>query len=103
MILSYSGVCVIRNDIGDKRIDSLFIPKSKKDKSSRPITEKTINLVAETIRMHKTPTRNYIMRKSYLSSSTVSNAIGILFNRGTIEKNTLSATGRTVTYSLAKK
>lgn len=101
--MNLSSINAIYNDVGSARCKAMLIPKEKKEKSTRPITEKTINIVSEIIRKHKTPTRNYIMRKSHLSSSTVSNAIGVLFSRKVIVKNASSDTGRTVTYSTAKK
>lgn len=106
IVMNESIVRGIYSHVGEAKFNSLLNPrkgKPKKDTSDRPITEATIDLIAGLIKKHKNPTRRVIIAKSYLSGSTVSNAIRILFERGAIKKIKVNPdSGRTIAYSLSK-
>ena len=104
--MNLSTVRGIYNNVGAERCKSLLIPKSnkpKRDTDDRPIAETTIDLITGLIKRHKNPTRRTVIAKSYLSPSTVNNAIRILFQRGVINKTKSEiGSGQTVSYSLKK-
>ena len=105
--MNLSIVRGIYKNVGAEKCKSLLTSKAnkpKRDTDDRPIAETTIDLITGLIKRHKNPTRRTVIAKSYLSPSTVNNAIRILFERGTITKKTSKVgSGSTVSYSLAKK
>ena len=106
MILNHAGITNIYKSVGNERFKSLLLKKCKvkKDTDKRPIAETTIDLIIGIIKRHKNPDRRTVIAKSYLSPSTVNNAISILFERGAIKKKTSKIDGlSTVSYSLSKK
>jgi len=105
--MNLSSVRLIYNNVGAEKCNAMLMPKSKKpkrDTDDRPIAETTIDLITGLIKRHKNPTRRTVIAKSYLSPSTVNNAIRILFQRGLINKtSSVVGSGCTVSYSLSKK
>ena len=104
--MNLSTVRGIYNNIGAEKCNALLIPKAnkpKRDTDDRPIAETTIDLITGLIKRHKNPTRRTVIAKSYLSPSTVNNAIRMLFQRGVINKTKSEvSSGQTVSYSLKK-
>jgi len=104
--MNLSTVRGIYNNIGAEKCNALLIPKAnkpKRDTDDRPIAETTIDLITGLIKRHKNPTRRMVISKSYLSPSTVNNAIRVLFQRGVItKKSSKIGSGQTVSYSMAK-
>ena len=104
--MNLSSVRLIYNNVGAEKCNSMLMPKSKKpkrDTDDRPIAESTIDLITGLIKRHKNPTRRTVIASSYLSKSTVDNAIKILSKRGLINKvRSVVGSGCTVSYSLAK-
>ena len=103
MILNHAGINSIYKSVGNDRFKSLLLKKCKvkKDTDKRPIAETTMDLITGIIKRHKNTDRRTVIAESYLSSSTVNNAISILFERGVIKKKISKS--NTVTYSLSKK
>jgi len=104
--MNEASIRLIYNNVGAERCKALLIPKAnkpKRDTDDRPIAETTIDLITGLIKRHKNPTRRTVIAKSYLSPSTVNNAIRILFQRGVINKTKSEVgSGQTVSYSLKK-
>ena len=102
--MNLSTVRGIYNNVGAEKCNGLLKKsKPKKDTDARPIKETTIDMIAGLIKRHKSPTRRTVIAKSYLSPSTVNNAIRILFERGVISKNRKEVgSGCEVSYSIKK-
>jgi ribosomal protein S25 len=104
--MNLSSIRLIYNNVGEEKCKSLLISKSnkpKKDTDARPIKETTIDMITGLIKRHKNPTRRTVIAKSYLSPSTVNNAIRILFERGVISKNRKEVgSGCEVSYSIKR-
>ena len=105
--MNEASIRLIYNNVGAEKCNALLTPKSnkpKKDTDDRPIAETTIDMITGLIKRHKNPTRRTVIAKSYLSPSTVNNAIKILFQRGVINKTKSEVgSGQIVSYSLVKK
>tara|TARA_R100000951_G_scaffold112799_1_gene113708 strand:- start:486 stop:809 length:324 start_codon:yes stop_codon:yes gene_type:complete len=97
----------IYGHVGTEKLKAISLPadkKPKRDTDERPISVNTIDLIQGIIKKYKNPTRRTVIAKSFLSPSTVNNAIRILSGRGLIIKTKSEVgSGRTVSYSLVKK
>lgn len=103
MILSYSGVRGIYNEVGDDKCKALLY-KTAARIADGFTSDSAIDCVFNIIKQHKTITKQRLMKKCLLSSSTVNHSLNSLMRRRDITKfKDTESSGQPVTYSLIKK